>query len=68
MADAAWAQCVMCRSTLAADEGLVAAFRSGILFLLGAPFLAFGTVAFLAVRAQRAHRRRPGDRPGRLRP
>ena len=49
------AQCAMCRTAFASKEGqqLVAAFRSGILFLLAAPFVAFGTVAFLAVRAQR---------------
>ncbi len=49
------AQCAMCRTAFASEEGqqLVAAFRSGILFLLAAPFVAFGTVAFLAVRARR---------------
>jgi len=55
--EVALAQCAMCRSTLASEEGrqLVAALRSGILFLLAAPFVAFGTVAVLAVRAQRVH-------------
>jgi hypothetical protein len=39
---------------------LVAAFRSGILFLLAAPFASCAVVGFLAVRAQRqAERRRP---------
>ena len=54
-ADAAFAQCAMCRRALQSPEGqqMVAAFRSGILFLLVAPFAAFGTVATLAVRAQR---------------
>jgi hypothetical protein len=49
------AQCAMCRSLLATPEGqkLVGGFRSGILLLLAAPFLAFGAVAVLAVRAQR---------------
>ena len=36
---------------------MVAAFRSGILFLLAAPFAVFGTVATLAVRR---FRRREG--------
>lgn len=54
------AQCVMCRATLASEEGraIVAAFRSGIVVLLAAPFVAFGIVAALVVRAAR---RRAGD-------
>ena len=54
-ADAAWAQCAMCRRALSSPEGqqLVAALRSGILVLLAAPFLLFGGVATLAIRAQR---------------
>lgn len=46
------AQCAMCRRALQSPEGqhMVAAFRSGILFLLAAPFAVFGTVATLAVR------------------
>ena len=49
------AQCAMCRRALLSPEGqqLVAAFRSGILFLLAAPFASFAAVAFLAVRMQR---------------
>jgi hypothetical protein len=49
------AQCSMCRRAFNSPEGrqLVAAFRSGILFLLAAPFVAFGVVATLAVRGQR---------------
>ena len=52
--DAALAQCAMCRRALASPEGLemVAAFRSGILLLLVAPFAVFATVAGLAVRDQ----------------
>ena len=56
------AQCVMCRTALASEEGrtLAAAFRSGILVLLAAPFAAFGVVAALAVRtARRRAARRP---------
>ena len=54
-ADSAFAQCAMCRRALQSPEGqqMVAAFRSGILFLLVAPFAAFGTVATLAIRGQR---------------
>lgn len=49
------AQCAMCRRALQSPEGqhMIAAFRSGILLLLVAPFAAFGTVATLAVRARR---------------
>lgn len=52
---AAFAQCSMCRRALASPEGqqMVAAFRSGILLLLVAPFAAFATVAGLAVRDQK---------------
>lgn len=53
----AFAQCAMCRATLASPEGqqLAAALRAGILFLLAAPFMSFAAVALLAVRR---HRRR----------
>ncbi len=61
------AQCVMCRTALASEEGrtLAAAFRSGILVLLAAPFAAFGVVAALAVRTARrraARRQAPASR------
>jgi hypothetical protein len=50
--DTASAQCAMCRRALQSPEGqqMLAAFGSGILFLLAAPFAIFGTVATLAVR------------------
>ena len=49
------AQCAMCRRALQSPEGqqMIAAFRSGILFLLVTPFAVFATIALLAVRAQR---------------
>ena len=52
VSDSAFAQCAMCRRALQSPEGqqLIGAFRSGILFLLVAPFAVFGTVATLAVR------------------
>ena len=55
--DTALAQCPMCRLALESPDaqGLAAAFRSGILFLLAAPFVVFGTIATLAVRASRRH-------------
>ena len=61
------AQCVMCRTALASEEGrtLAAAFRSGILVLLAAPFAAFGVVAALAARTARrraARRQTPASR------
>jgi hypothetical protein len=42
----------MCRSVLVAPgaQELAAAFRSGILFLLAAPFASFAVVALLVVR------------------
>ena len=51
-ADTAFAQCAMCRRALESPEGqhMIAAFRSGILVLLAAPFAVFATVAVLAVR------------------
>ena len=60
--EAASAQCAMCRSLLKSPEGqrMIAAFRGGILLLLAAPFTVFGTIAVLAVRAQR---RRLGREP-----
>ena len=53
------AQCAMCRRALDSPEGrqMIAAFRSGILVLLAAPFAVFGTVAVLAARRFR----RPAD-------
>jgi hypothetical protein len=45
----------MCRLALASPEGcqVAAAFRSGIVLLLAAPFSAFAAVAVLAIRGQR---------------
>ena len=53
--EGAVAQCAMCRRALASPEGqqMVAAFRSGILVLLVAPFALFATVATLALRDQK---------------
>jgi hypothetical protein len=49
------AQCAMCRRALDSPEGqhLVGALRRGIVVLLAAPFVLFGAVAFLGVRAQK---------------
>jgi hypothetical protein len=49
------AQCAMCRQALNSPEGqqLIGALRHGILVLLAAPFMLFGIVAVLALRAQR---------------
>jgi hypothetical protein len=60
-ADAAFAQCAMCRRALQSPEGqrMIAAFQNGILILLAAPFALFGAIATLAVRAQRRRPRRP---------
>jgi len=53
--DTALAQCAMCRRALQSPEGqqMVAAFRSGILVLLAAPFSLVGVIATLVVRMQR---------------
>jgi hypothetical protein len=58
MPEGALAQCPMCRQALMSTEaqGLAAAFRSGILFLLAAPFTVFAAVATVAVRAERRRR------------
>lgn len=55
------AQCAMCRRALQSPEGrqMIAAFRSGILVLLAAPFAVFGTVATLAIRRFRKIRDEP---------
>ena len=64
--DAAFAQCAMCRRALASPEGLqmVAAFRSGILLLLVAPFAVFATIATLAVRDQQRRSLPSSECPG----
>ena len=51
--DVVFAQCAMCRTGLQnSPEGqkLVSGFNSGILFLLSAPFVVVGTIAFLIFR------------------
>jgi hypothetical protein len=52
---AALAQCPMCRLALASPDaqGLAAAFRAGILFLLAAPFVVFAVIAAIAIRTER---------------
>ena len=57
--DTAWAQCAMCRRALQSPEGqhMVAAFRSGILVLLAAPFSLIAVVAALVVKMQRRQKR-----------
>ena len=54
------AQCAMCRRALQSPEGqqMVAAFRSGILVLLAAPFSLVGVIAALVVKMQRRRARR----------
>ena len=49
------AQCAMCRRALQSPEGqqMVAAFRSGILLMLAAPFSLVGIIAALVVKMQR---------------
>jgi hypothetical protein len=56
--DTALAQCAMCRRALQSPEGqqMVAAFRSGILVLLAAPFSLLAVIAALVVRMQRRSR------------
>jgi hypothetical protein len=60
--DTALAQCAMCRRALQSPEGqqMVAAFRSGILVLLAAPFSLLGVIAALVVRMQRKRLAVPG--------
>ena len=51
------AQCAMCRRALETPEGrhLAAAFRSGIIVLLAAPFSIVGAITVLARRMARRH-------------
>jgi hypothetical protein len=55
LAEPGFAQCPMCRTALASPEaqGLAAAFRRGILFLLTVPFGAVGIIAGLIIRERR---------------
>jgi len=56
LAPGAAAQCAMCRTALLnspESRELIAAFDSGILFLLAVPFAIFGSVIFLLWRASR---------------
>ncbi len=63
------AQCAMCRTALLnSPEGqqLASSFNRGILFLLAAPFVVLGAVAFLLWKARRDHALlagRPASRP-----
>ena len=52
VAGAAWAQCAMCRSTLASPEAQVwaASLRRGIVLLMLAPLLTFAVIAVAATR------------------
>ncbi len=56
VADAALAQCSMCRTALGSPEGqqLAAAFRGGILLLVAVPFATVATIALLIARQLRA--------------
>ncbi len=50
----AWAQCAMCRTALessAEGRAIAGGFRKGIVLLLAAPYLIFGTISYFAVRA-----------------
>jgi len=63
---AAWSQCAMCRTGLAqSPEGqkMARGFNQAILFLLAAPYLLVGTVAFQILRLQARAR---GTTVGRL--
>jgi hypothetical protein len=50
------AQCAMCRTALENSpdgKGMAASFNRGILFLLGVPYVIFGTVGFVVYRGYR---------------
>jgi hypothetical protein len=59
-AEPAAAKCAMCRRAHQSPEGrqMVAAFRSGILILLAAPFSIVAVIAALVVKMQRSRRAR----------
>ena len=49
-----WAQCAMCRTALESSvEGraIAGGFRKGIVLLLAAPYVIFGTISYFVVRA-----------------
>lgn len=50
----AQAQCAMCRSAFDSPEGrrMIRKYQLGIAYLLAVPFIAFGTVTYLAVRGK----------------
>ena len=54
-----WAQgCAMCKTALeqsAEGQELAKSFDYGILFLMGVPYMMFGTVGFVAFRAYRRY-------------
>jgi hypothetical protein len=55
----AFGQCSMCRTALEQSEegrAIAGSFRYGILLLLAAPYLIFGTVGFVVFRAYRRKR------------
>lgn len=49
------AQCAMCRSAFDSPEGrrMIRKYQLGIAYLLAVPFVAFGTVTYLAVRGKK---------------
>jgi hypothetical protein len=47
------AQCAMCRRALESSPELAKSFRSGILLLMGAPYLMLGSAGFAIFRAYR---------------
>ncbi len=60
-----WAQCSMCRTALtesAEGQRMAAGFNNAILFLLGAPYLVFGALAFTLYKKKRKARV-PASRP-----
>ena len=63
----AQAQCAMCRTALENSpegKGMAASFNHGILFLLGVPYVIFGTfgvVVYRGYRKKRAAARRPDN-------
>lgn len=61
------AQCAMCRTTLQnnvsqGDPGIAAGINFGILYLLAAPYLAVGLLAYFWYRTSRKNERQQGHR------
>lgn len=57
------AQCSMCRAALEQNADAARSFNRAILFLLGVPYLLFGSIALLYLRSRRRSARPVASMP-----